>query len=265
MTVPAELGERAMAEACGLLGTGCREGRGPQGEVLLDFWVPADAADAAALRDGLAAAGIAARVEARAEDERWRHAMRAFHRPVEVAGRLRVRPPWADAGPGLLDVVIDPGMAFGTAQHATTRACLALLAGLGPPGSVLDAGCGSGVLSIAALRLGFRPVRAVDADPLSVDAARANARRNGVDLDVSLARIGDDPLPAADVVLANLTATVLGLLATALPAPAPRALIASGMRPHEADAVAALFAAHGLGESRRVVEDDWATVLLLRS
>src|SRR5690606_664719 len=106
--------------------------------------------------------------------------MRAFHTPVEVAGRLRVRPPWEPPREGLLDVVIDPGMAFGTAQHATTRACLELLCGLPAGGPLVDAGCGSGVLSVAARRLGFGPVWAIDSDPLSVEATVGNARRNGV-------------------------------------------------------------------------------------
>ncbi len=117
--------------------------------------------------------------------------MLAFHRPVEVAGRLLVRPPWEPPRAGLLDVEIDPGMAFGTAQHGTTRACLELLAGLpGPRAGLLDAGCGSGVLSIAARRLGFDPVWSVDFDPLAVDATIANARRNGVGLRVARRTIG---------------------------------------------------------------------------
>ncbi len=181
-----------------------------------------------------------------------------------MAGRLRVRPPWAAPRPPLLDVAIDPGMAFGTGQHATTRACLELLAALPGRGSLLDAGCGSGVLAIAGRRLGFDPVWALDADPLCVDATIANARRNGVGLRVARRAIGAGRLPAADAVVANLTGGLLRSLAAALPEPAPRALVASGMRPEEVAGVEQAMAARGLAAARRAEEEGWATVLLTR-
>lgn len=266
MTAPAELAELALLEACEALGCGCMEGVGPDGDTVLDFWVPAPGPDPEALAARLAARGVPARVSAAAQDDAWRDAMLEFHRPVEVAGRLLVRPPWEAPRPPLLDVEIDPGMAFGTAQHGTTRACLALLAGLPVvPGGALDAGCGSGVLAIAARRLGWDPVWAVDADPLAVDATIANARRNGVGLRIGRRTIGRDRLPAAPLVLANLTATVLRLLADALPEPGPGHLIASGMRPEEVDGVAAAFAARGLREVRRVEDEGWSTALLERA
>ncbi len=259
--------ERAIAEACALLGSGCRQEVGPGGEALLDFWVAEAAADPGGLRARLAGAGVAAAVEARPEDAGWRDALRDFHRPVEVAGRLRVRPPWAPARPPLLDVVVDPGMAFGTGQHATTRSCLELLAGLAdehPGASALDAGCGSGVLAIAARRLGLDPVWAIDADPLCVEATLANARRNGVGLRVGRRAIGADRLPAADVVLANLTGSALRALAAALPQPAPRALVASGIRPGEARVVEEAMGARGLALARRLDAEGWTTLLLAR-
>jgi ribosomal protein L11 methyltransferase len=262
--VPAADAERAIAEAAAALGTGCRQGDGADGAALLDFWVPATGADPAGLQRLLRDAGIDADVAALDEDDAWRDAMRAFHRPVEVAGRLLVRPPWEAPRPPLLDVEIDPGMAFGTAQHPTTRACLALLAEIAPGGPLLDVGCGSGVLAIAARRLGFDPVWALDSDPLAVEATLANARRNRVGLRVARRRIGADRLPAAGVVTANLTATVLGELADALPEPAPRRLVASGMRPGEVAGVAEALGRRGLAPARRVVEDGWATVLLER-
>ena len=178
-----------------------------------------------------------------------------------------MRPPWAPARPPLLDVEIDPGMAFGTGQHATTRACLTLLADVagGRAGaSLLDAGCGSGVLAIAARRLGFDPVWAVDADPLCVEATLANARRNGVGLRVGRRAIGADRLPAAAVVAANLTGGLLRELAAALPEPAPGALVASGIRPEEAPGVEAAVAARGLRIARRLDHDGWTTLLLVR-
>jgi ribosomal protein L11 methyltransferase len=264
VTVAPAQAERALAEACAALGAGCRERTSPDGDAQLDFWVAEGSVDPRGLRDRLGASGIAARVEALPQDEAWHDAMAAFHRPVEVAGRLRVRPPWAPARPPLLDVVVDPGMAFGTGQHATTRACLELLAALPAGGSLLDAGCGSGVLAIAARRLGFDPVWALDADPLAVRATLANARRNGVGLRVARRTIGEGALPAAGVVLANLTGGLLAALAPALPEPAPRALVASGMRPEEAAGVEAAMAARGLAATRRREDDGWATLLMER-
>ena len=141
--------------------------------------------------------GRAADVEGGWED-RWR----AFHRPIRV-GRLWVGPPWEPSDDNALAVVIDPGRAFGTGSHQTTQLCLAALQELEPQ-SLLDVGCGSGVLSVAAGLLGFGPIVAVDVEPPSVDATRANAIANGVELDARL--VGDrDPLPAADLVVANIS------------------------------------------------------------
>jgi len=235
---------------------------GPDGTVRLSLWTPPGSAGPGRLRAALAAAGIAATIAAAPENPSWQDAMRRFHRPVEIAGRLLVRPPWEPPRAPLLDVEIDPGMAFGTAQHATTRACLTLLAGLPAGGPLLDAGCGSGVLSVAARRLGWDPVTAVDHDPLSVAATVANARRNGVALTVGRRTIGADRLPACPAVTANLTGTVLRMLSAALPAPAPRHLIASGMRPEEVKGIAGAFAPLGLAVADRIDEDGWSTVLL---
>jgi len=232
--------------------------------VVLEFWLPAARVAPGTVAGELARRGVSAVAGSAPEDGAWRDAMRAFHRPVEVAGRLVVRPPWTDPRPDLLNVVIDPGMAFGTAQHGTTRTCLAMLADLPPGGSLLDAGCGSGVLAIAARRLGFDPVWAIDNDPLAVDATLANARANGVGLAAGRRTIGVDRLPAAEIVVANLTATVLGVLAGALPAPAPRHMILSGLRPEEADGAALLFAPHGLREVDRAHDEGWTTVRLRR-
>lgn len=257
--------ERAAAEACDVLATGCMVEDGPGDAVTISLWTPPGSADATRLRAALAAAGIDAQVEAAPEDPAWQDAMHRFHRPVEIAGRLLVRPPWEPPRPPLLDIEIDPGMAFGTAQHATTRSCLTLLAGLPAGGPVLDVGCGTGILAIAARRLGFGPVRALDSDPLCVAATVTNARVNGVALTVARRTIGADPVPPAPLVLANLTATVLTMLAAAIDPPGPGTLIASGMRPEEVPGVAAAFAPLGL-EPRRTIEDEgWATVLMGRA
>jgi ribosomal protein L11 methyltransferase len=135
-------------------------------------------------------------------DDGWEERWRAFHRPVRV-GRLWVGPPWEAPDEDALAVVIDPGRAFGTGSHQTTQLCLAALQEL-EPGSLLDVGCGSGVLSVAAALLGFGPVTSVDVEEPSIEATRSNALANGVSLDVSLVS-PDVRLPAADVVVANIS------------------------------------------------------------
>ncbi len=133
----------------------------------------------------------------------WEDAWRAFHRPVEVAG-LWLGPPWEPPPHPDCAVVIDPGRAFGTGAHPTTRLCVELLARTDGRGSLLDVGCGSGVLGIAAARLGFDPVTCVDSDPVAVETTRANAEANQVVLEVRLADALRDPLPPADVAVANV-------------------------------------------------------------
>lgn len=132
----------------------------------------------------------------------WEDAWRAFHRPV-VAGGVWIGPPWEQPPPGQSAVVIDPGRAFGTGSHATTRLCVELLAGL-ERGSLLDIGCGSGVLALVAGRLGFGPLAAVDDDPVAVEVARANAEANGVAVAVSVLDATAHELPPAAVAVANI-------------------------------------------------------------
>ena len=134
--------------------------------------------------------------------EGWEDRWRAFHRPTRV-GRLWVGPPWETRADDALAVVIDPGRAFGTGSHQTTQLCLGALQELEPQ-SLLDVGCGSGVLAVAAALLGFAPVVGVDVEAPSIEAARANAAGNGVDLDVRLVS-AQQSLPAADVVVANIS------------------------------------------------------------
>ncbi len=189
--------------------------------------------------------------------ERWK----AFHEPVEI-GSLLVRPPWAPAREGLTDLVIDPGQAFGTGGHHTTRLCLELLADLEPSGTFVDAGCGSGVLAIAAALRGFDPVVALDFDPLAVDATRDNAQVNGVALVVRRWDLRDEAVPAAGTVAANLLRPLLRDLRFDEP---PQTLVASGLLVAEADEAAAALAAHGLVEADRRSAGDWAALLLTRS
>ncbi|MEP6909614.1 MAG: 50S ribosomal protein L11 methyltransferase [Actinomycetota bacterium] len=132
----------------------------------------------------------------------WEEEWKRFHVPA-VVGSLWIGPPWEQPPPELTAVVIDPGRAFGTGAHATTRMCLELLSGL-DPGGVLDAGCGSGVLAIAAAKLGFGPVFAIDTDPAAIDVTERNAEANGVELEAIHADVQSDSLPSADIVVANL-------------------------------------------------------------
>ena len=197
----------------------------------------------------------------------WAQRWRTFHRPLTVAGRLHVRPPWCDAQPGLLDVVIDPGQAFGTGAHHTTRLCLALLAEeLEPGGPLVDLGCGSGVLAIAAARLGWAPVLGVDHEAESVAATTENARVNGVDVAAQrFDLLRDGPAPSARTVVANLLRPLLAHVARGgFGCERPERLVVSGLLAHEADEVAAAFAAHGLRERARRHGGEWAALLLAR-
>jgi ribosomal protein L11 methyltransferase len=197
----------------------------------------------------------------------WSERWKAFHRPVDVSWRfrrLRVRPPWEPPlGDDRIDVVIDPGQAFGTGGHHTTRLCLELLLELEPAGALADWGCGSGVLAIAAARLGFDPVLACDWEAASVDATRENAAINGVpDIEVSRVDLRREEGPWAPVVVANLVRPLLLEVAARMTRP-PRVLIASGLLREEADEVVAAFGRHGLRETDRRHGGEWSAVKLV--
>jgi ribosomal protein L11 methyltransferase len=136
--------------------------------------------------------------------EGWEDTWRAFHHGV-VVGRFWVGPPWEDAPPGAEAIVIDPGRAFGTGAHATTHLTLELLQEL-EPGSLLDVGCGSGVLSVAAAKLGFEPVVGIDIDDAAIEATLANAAANGAGASLTAYRADAlaEALPTTDVAVANV-------------------------------------------------------------
>jgi ribosomal protein L11 methyltransferase len=197
----------------------------------------------------------------------WAQRWQAFHQPVTIGGLVHVRAPWhPPAGAAaLVDVVIDPARAFGTGAHATTRMCLDLLLALEPGGALVDLGCGSGVLAIAAAKLGWAPVLGVDHDPLAIDATRENAAVNGVELNARrYDLLRDGPAPAAPTVLANLLGPLLRRLAKVgfEGGATPGALIASGLLATEADEIAAAFARRGLCERTRRTDGEWAALLL---
>src|SRR3954470_17456358 len=129
--------------------------------------------------------GIVVQVSGREVPDDWAERWKRFHRPVLIAGQIYVRPPWEEPAvrPGVIEIVIDPGQAFGTGTHPTTALCLELMLDLDAHGSFADLGCGSGVLAIAAAKLGHGPISAVDAERQAIDATRRNGNDNGVALD----------------------------------------------------------------------------------
>jgi len=195
----------------------------------------------------------------------WADRWREFHKPAQIGG-IRVRAPWHEprGGEGI-DIVIDPGQAFGTGAHPTTRLCLELLqevagdarGGLGP---LADLGCGSGVLAIAAAKLGFAPISAFDHELAALEATTENARVNGVTLDrVERVDLRAESAPVAPVTVANLVRPLLLTVAELLPEQ-PQTLIVSGLLEGEEDEVAAAFAP--LRERRRQRLQGWSALLL---
>lgn len=211
-------------------------------------------------------------VEIRTEEigDDWHERWRDFHRPLVLGERLTVRPPWEPAGYTPIDLVIDPGRAFGTGAHATTRLCLELMLelaqGAGARGSFVDLGCGSGVLAIAGAKLGFSPVLALDNERAAVEATLANARANEVELDARRLDLRSDPVPVAETVAANLLAPLLAVWAKRLGSEPelPARVIASGLLRGQEDEVSEAFADVGLRERQRRAAGEWAAVLLER-
>lgn len=198
----------------------------------------------------------------------WHERWREFHRPVDVAGRIYVRPPWEaeSAEPREIDLLIDPGRAFGTGAHATTHLCLELMLDLDPRGELLDLGCGSGVLAIAGSKLGFDPVAGNDFDPLAVEASKANAQANGVDASFGIYDLRGEPAPVAATVVANLMRPLLLEVAANWVGSVdlPRQLILSGLLTREAGVISSTFESIGFTELRRSERGDWGALLLVR-
>jgi ribosomal protein L11 methyltransferase len=182
-----------------------------------------------------------------AVDEGWDERWKEFHEPVR-AGGLWIGPPWIERPPGEPAVVVDPGRAFGTGAHPTTRACIELLARI-ERGSLVDSGCGSGVVAVAAVRLGFAPVLGFDVDPVAVEVAHETARLNEVAIDVSRADALTDDLPSADVVVANIELRVVEALLARV---AARTIVTAGYL------VSDLPAAAGVEHVDRLELEGWA-------
>ena len=244
----------------------------------LVFWLEdgaaVDAGVAAALRD----LGTLGRLEVHREPPGWEDAWRRFHKP-HVIGRLYVRPPWYPPRDDLLDIAVEAGLAFGTGGHASTRQCLELIHTL-TPASLLDLGSGSGVVSFAALLLGFAPVTGIEIDPMAVHAAAGNAAMNGLEPTFLVGDATDPayPLPQADVVVANIALRPILRLAerwkgpgTAPSGPAPSPvtapgppseLLLSGLLVEQAGEALAAFPA--FTETARSEDGTWMTLHLSR-
>jgi ribosomal protein L11 methyltransferase len=231
---------------------------------VIEYAVYGAAGEIPALPDLRAAAGDAlVEVSTTEVADDWDTRWREFHRPVDISvgpTRLRLRAPWHEPGrDGALDVVIDPGQAFGTGGHPTTRLCLEALCSLAPSGPLVDVGCGSGVLAIAAARLGWSPVLGLDHERASVTATHENATANGVAVGARRFDLRNEPVPAAPTVVANLLRPLLLAVRFASP---PQTLIAGGLLVPEGDEIVAALAGQGLREERRLEADGWLALVL---
>jgi ribosomal protein L11 methyltransferase len=261
VVVRGEDAEPALAALLELAPEGVEERAVQDGVEYSLYGSPDELPAAAELEARLGRALVAVRAEpvANGWERRWHEYLRAV--TVEEAGRaITIRPPWLAGEPG--DLVIHPDVLFGAGTHPTTRLVLRLL--LAEPraeGSLCDWGAGTGVLAVAAARLGWAPVGAIELDAAATGIIARNAAANGVEVS---ARAGDltaeDP-PWAATVCANLFAPLLVRLAGSVARP-PERLLLSGVLVGEADDVAAAWAERGMREARRLEEEGWAGVLL---
>jgi ribosomal protein L11 methyltransferase len=276
--------EEVLAELLGMVPAGVEECDG--GGETVEYAVYGSEGELPTLPDLKAAAGEALVEVATSEvadgwDERWKE----FHKPVLIepgtpapgrraAPALWVRPPWeAESERGdAAEIVIDPGRAFGTGAHATTRMCLELLMRAAREederkGPMVDVGTGSGVLAIAGAKLGYGPVEALDNDPESVEAATENAAVNGVMIEVRRWDLRREPIPMIDgdggvTVTANLVKPLLEEIARTIEH-APTNLIAGGLLNGQVDEVAEAFAERlGMEERERRSGGEWSAVWL---
>lgn len=257
--------ELVLAELLVLAPNGVEEERGPGWVEYAIYGAEGELPDLGALEAEAAGRPLSIRSEIVPDD--WADRWRDFHRPTELAGgRVVIRPSWHQAVTDAeVDVAIDPGQAFGTGAHATTRMCIELLVGLAErgeaSGSLVDLGIGSGVLAIVAAKLGFDPVLGVDSEAAAVEAARENARLNGVEVVVERLNLRDAQPPPAETLVANLTAPLLREVASAM-TDRPSRAVCSGLLSREVDGVAAAFGSAGMVVAERRDSGDWSALLL---
>jgi ribosomal protein L11 methyltransferase len=198
----------------------------------------------------------------------WADRWRDFHKPLLVGGRLWLRPSWEPAREGAIDLIVDPGQAFGTGAHPTTRLCLEYLLELADAGEatgpLTDLGTGSGVLAIAASKLGWSPVTGYDHEPAAIEASEANAQINDTEIAFHRQNLRESLPQLAPICVANMTSPILKAVAGNLGSDVPEVLVLSGILPNELDEVAEAFVPAGFAEQDRRQMGDWAALLLRR-
>jgi len=221
------------------------------------------------LKANFAGSGRISITKVRKQD--WSESWKRHFKPFTVGGRLLIKPSWSRRKPrrGQSVMVIDPGLSFGTGQHPTTRFCLEQLAVARRPGfrqSFLDVGTGSGILAIAAAKLGYRPVRGFDFDSAAVRIAKENARKNAVKVAVAKQDITAIAPGATryDLVCANLTADLLEDCAGKLKqfVKPGGLLVLAGILRTQVDSVQKCFGKRGFGEITRHLDGEWASLAL---
>jgi len=276
--------DRVLAELTVLAPNGVEEERGPG---YVEYAIYGGEGELPELGD-LDAAVAGERIEVSSTEipDDWADRWRDFHKPLLVADRLWLRPSWESPRERTVDIVVDPGQAFGTGAHPTTRLCLEFLCELEAAGEaggeLVDFGTGSGVLAIAAAKLGWEPIRAYDHESGAIEAAATNAGANAVELHLERMNLREGLPQLAPTVVANMTSPILKAVATQLvrdgegtrrslpesategPLPVPQTLVLSGLLPAELDEVAGAFDPAGLSEAERRQEGDWAALLLRR-
>ncbi len=282
-----EQAELVLAELTVLAPNGVEEDRGPG---YVEYAIYGGEGELPELGEIDAAVG-SGRVEVSATEvpDDWADRWRDFHKPLLVAERLWLRPSWEPPREGAIDLVVDPGRAFGTGAHPTTRLCLGYLLELEAAGEaegpLTDLGCGSGVLAIAAAKLGWGPVGGYDHEIAAIEAAAANAAANHVQITLQRINLREQLPSLAPTCVANMTAPILRAVAALMaegargsegvsssnsgearrdPLRSPSTLVCSGLLPGELDAVAETFGAVGLHEADRRIDGDWAALLLRR-
>jgi ribosomal protein L11 methyltransferase len=266
-----ELAERVLAELLELAPGGVEEDHGDGWVEYAIYGPPGEVPELPEL-EAAVGAGLVEISSTEIPDD-WADRWRDFHRPVVIGDRLVIRPSWeshpgtpgrgTDEVPGI-DVVIDPAQAFGTGAHATTALCLELLLELAEAGEasgpLADLGTGSGVLAIAAAKLGWGPVTGCDSEAAAIEAAAQNARANAVELGLVRLNLRDQAPPPAASVTANLTAPLLRAVAELFERP-PRTLVCSGLLASEEGEVGAALGARGLLVAERRRRGEWVALL----
>jgi ribosomal protein L11 methyltransferase len=284
---PPEQADLVLAELTVLAPNGVEEERGP-GYVEFAIYGGEGELPELGQLDAVVGGGRIEVVSTEVPDD-WADRWRDFHKPLLVGERLWLRPSWEPARAGTIDLVVDPGQAFGTGAHPTTRLCLGYLleleAGGEASGPLTDLGTGSGVLAIAAAKLGWGPIDAYDHEPPALEAAGANAKANRVGLQLTRMNLREQLPALAPTAVANMTAPILKAVAAQMvegggsrgralpsnsgearqsPPPTPSTIVCSGLLPSELDEVAAAFGEAGLAEDDRRRDGDWAALLLRR-